>query len=104
MRSAARGVTIDLGEARRASPAFIDESLRQGLHRVAGQVGVEAVDIASGGGHDCAVFRWQGVPSTMIFIANDHGGHNPDEHMELADFNAVWRVLATYAEDTILEA
>ena len=96
-----RGVSIDLGEATKAASAVMDENLRQSLHRAAQEVGIEAVDIASGGGHDCAVFCWQGVPSAMIFIANDHGSHNPDEHMEIADFDAAWRVLATYADDII---
>ncbi|MEM8951098.1 MAG: hydantoinase/carbamoylase family amidase [Pseudomonadota bacterium] len=96
-----RGVTIDLGEATRADAALMDEHLRQGLHLAAERAGVEVVDIASGGGHDCAVFCWQGVPSAMIFIANDHGSHNPDENMEMVDFDAAWRVLAAYVEGVI---
>ena len=42
--------------------------------------------IASGAGHDSAVFANAGIPAAMIFIANQHGSHNPDEAMELDDF------------------
>jgi N-carbamoyl-L-amino-acid hydrolase len=40
----------------------------------------------SGAGHDAATFTQVGIPSAMILIRNDHGSHNPDEAMELADF------------------
>ena len=41
-----------------------------------------------------AVFANSGVPSTMIFVRNEHGSHNPDEHMEMDDFYAGAEVLA----------
>ena len=44
------------------------------------------MELASGAGHDSAVFTEFGVPSAMIFIRNAHGSHNPEEAMELADF------------------
>ncbi len=40
----------------------------------------------SGAGHDAAVFQQNGIPSGMIFIRNEHGSHNPKEHMDIADF------------------
>jgi N-carbamoyl-L-amino-acid hydrolase len=42
--------------------------------------------MASGAGHDCAVFANEGVPCAMIFIRNEHGSHNPDEAMDIEDF------------------
>jgi N-carbamoyl-L-amino-acid hydrolase len=29
----------------------------------------------------------------MIFVRNDHGSHNPDEAMEIADFGQACRLL-----------
>jgi beta-ureidopropionase / N-carbamoyl-L-amino-acid hydrolase len=43
-------------------------------------------EMASGAGHDAAVFSKMGIPSAMIFVRNDHGSHNPEEAMTLDDF------------------
>src|SRR5699024_3391907 len=43
--------------------------------------------MASGAGHDAAIFAHAGIPATMMFLRNQHGSHNPDEAMDLADFN-----------------
>ncbi|TLY93728.1 MAG: M20/M25/M40 family metallo-hydrolase, partial [Gammaproteobacteria bacterium] len=43
-------------------------------------------EMASGAGHDAAIFAKVGIPSAMIFVRNEHGSHNPDEAMSLADF------------------
>src|SRR5438874_12270768 len=43
-------------------------------------------EMASGAGHDAAVFAKVGIPSAMIFVRNEHGSHNPDEAMSLDDF------------------
>jgi N-carbamoyl-L-amino-acid hydrolase len=48
--------------------------------------GLKIEPIASGAGHDAAVFANAGVPSAMLFVRNDHGSHNPHEAMEIADF------------------
>ena len=52
--------------------------------------------LASGAGHDSAVFTEFGVPSAMIFIRNAHGSHNPDEGMEMVDFGLATRVLLDF--------
>jgi len=52
--------------------------------------------LASGAGHDSAVFTEFGVPSAMIFIRNAHGSHNPDEAMEMEDFAVATRLLASF--------
>ena len=44
--------------------------------------------IASGAGHDAAVFANAGVPSAMVFIRNENGSHNPHEAMDIDDFMA----------------
>ena len=62
------------------------------------------MDIGSGGGHDCAVFASQGVPSAMLFIRNDGGSHNPEESMELGDFDDAVTVLAEFLQHQFCEA
>jgi N-carbamoyl-L-amino-acid hydrolase len=42
--------------------------------------------MASGAGHDAAVFANAGVPSAMIFVRNQNGSHNPHEAMDMEDF------------------
>ena len=49
--------------------------------------------MASGAGHDAAVFAKMGIPTGMVFVRNEHGSHNPDEAMTLADFAVATRAL-----------
>jgi N-carbamoyl-L-amino-acid hydrolase len=49
--------------------------------------------LASGAGHDAAMFAHVGIPTAMLFIRNRHGSHNPREHMSLEDFVLASRVL-----------
>jgi N-carbamoyl-L-amino-acid hydrolase len=50
------------------------------------KLGLPTETIASGAGHDAAIFANAGVPSAMIFIRNENGSHNPREMMQLDDF------------------
>jgi N-carbamoyl-L-amino-acid hydrolase len=50
-------------------------------------------EMASGAGHDAAIFAKMGIPTGMIFVRNDHGSHNPDEAMTLEDFGIATRAL-----------
>lgn len=89
-------VRFDLGEGAYSYPAILDASLRRRLGDLAGHLGLPAMALASGAGHDSAVFTEFGVPSAMIFIRNAHGSHNPDEAMEIEDFGAAARLLASF--------
>ncbi len=84
-------VQFDLGATSGSPPALMDPRL------------VAAFDqpfaMASGAGHDAAVFAQAGVPSGMIFVRNEHGSHNPDEAMDLADFAVANRALAAVLLD-----
>lgn len=82
----ARGVTIDLGEHTHAEAAVMDPKLVALAKRTAQRLGIDAAEMASGAGHDCAVFANEGVPCAMIFIRNDHSSHNPKEAMDIEDF------------------
>ena len=75
-------VRIDLGATSDSPPAVMDARLRARLMRLLEQ----PFEMASGAGHDAAVFAKVGIPSGMIFVRNEHGSHNPDEAMSLEDF------------------
>src|SRR5262245_53337256 len=89
-------VRFALGEPLYSYPAAMDQWLRRRLRELAGGLDIPATDLASGAGHDAAVFATLGVPTGMIFIRNSNGSHNPDEAMELADFELAAGLLATY--------
>ena len=87
MRAAARigaayRVDFDLGATSDSPPAVMDERLRAALRGLL----TNPYEMASGAGHDAAVFAKMGIPTGMIFVRNDHGSHNPDEAMTLDDF------------------
>jgi N-carbamoyl-L-amino-acid hydrolase len=48
--------------------------------------GVAHEVLASGAGHDAAIFANTGVPAAMVFVRNEHGSHNPREAMAFEDF------------------
>jgi N-carbamoyl-L-amino-acid hydrolase len=82
-------VAFDLGATSDSPPAVMDERLRAGL---LGQL-AQPYEMASGAGHDAAVFAKMGIPTGMIFVRNDHGSHNPDEAMTLGDFGVATQAL-----------
>jgi len=74
----------------------MDAGLRRRLGDLAWRIGLPVMELASGAGHDSAVFAEFGVPAAMIFIRNAHGSHNADEAMEIRDFAAAARLLASF--------
>lgn len=98
-----RGVQIDLGRYTQAAAAPMAADVRQGLLEAAAACSIPHMELASGGGHDCATFAAQGVPAGMLFIRNENGSHNPDEKMEFDDFSAACDVLTTWARAVLTE-
>jgi N-carbamoyl-L-amino-acid hydrolase len=96
---ARRNVTIDLGAFTNARPGPIDPGMRGRLEVLARTLGIPALSMASGAGHDAAVFANKGVPTAMVFVRNAHGSHNPDEAMELADFALGLKLLVAAVEE-----
>jgi beta-ureidopropionase / N-carbamoyl-L-amino-acid hydrolase len=90
-----RNVTFDLGPLTGSEPAHMSESLNAILADAARMRGIEAIRMPSGAGHDAATFAQVGIPTTMLFIRNENGSHNPDEHMDMADFDRALEVLFT---------
>lgn len=99
--AAQRGVEIDLGAYTRAAEAVMDPHLRSGLMQAAESAKIPVMELASGGGHDCAVFAGQGIPSAMIFVRNENGSHNPDEAMDFDDFAQAIVVLRAWLADSL---
>ena len=87
--SAAYRVSIDLGTTSDSPPALMDGRLRGRLMSLLER----PFEMASGAGHDAAVFAKVGIPSGMIFIRNEFGSHNPNEAMSLDDFAVGTRAL-----------
>jgi N-carbamoyl-L-amino-acid hydrolase len=68
--------------------ALMDAEVVGKLEAAMARIGLEPTTMASGGGHDAAVFANAGVPTAMIFVRNQNGSHNPNEAMEIEDFLA----------------
>jgi N-carbamoyl-L-amino-acid hydrolase len=94
-----RRVRMDLGDYTNAQPGPIDPAHLQRLTQLAKTLGIPAMTMASGAGHDAAVFGNRGIPTAMIFIRNEHGSHNPDETMEMADFAQGLKLLVAAVEN-----
>ncbi len=88
-----RNVRFDFGDVLWTKPALCSAPLITELTRSAKALGLEPAVVASGGGHDAAVFSQVGIPTGMIFIRNRNGSHNPHEAMEIADFEIATSVL-----------
>ena len=91
---AAYRVRFDLGGASYSPPAAMDAGLQAALGGAVREVGAAPFAMASGAGHDAAVFAAMGVPTAMLFVRNRNGSHNPDEAMELDDFALATRALS----------
>ena len=95
-----RKVRFELDEEMRVEPALCDPSLVSGLSAAMRDAGQEPFVMASGGGHDAAVFSAAGVPAGMVFVRNRNGSHNPQEAMELPDLLSATDILHQYLTDT----
>jgi N-carbamoyl-L-amino-acid hydrolase len=74
----------------------MDERLRDALASEAKVLGIGALAMPSGAGHDAQDFARAGFPAAMIFVRNAHGSHNPDEAMDLSDFALGTQLLARF--------
>lgn len=89
-----RNVAFDLGELTGSTPAVMSADLQKMLIESAEATSTPYKVMASGAGHDAATFALEGIPTAMIFIRNANGSHNPDEAMEMEDFDRALSVLA----------
>lgn len=94
-----RGVELDLGALDMVAPSLMCPALQERLTAHAVALAIPAIPIASGAGHDTSSFVTAGIPSAMIFVRNEHGSHNPHEHMEIKDFSQAARILTSFILD-----
>lgn len=80
------GVTFRLGARSDGQPVRFDRAIVERTGALARREGISFMEMASGAGHDAALFAQQGVPTAMVFVRNRNGSHNPREHMDMADF------------------
>jgi N-carbamoyl-L-amino-acid hydrolase len=86
-------VRFDLGALTGSEPARMDAGLIAAFDRAATRLGIAHSQMASGAGHDAAVFAAAGIPALMVFVRNQNGSHNPDEAMRLEDFDLAVRLI-----------
>jgi N-carbamoyl-L-amino-acid hydrolase len=80
-----RRVRFELGEFNISPPAIMDAALQAQLSDDARELGIDALALPSGAGHDAQDFAHAGYPAAMIFVRNAHGSHNPHEALDPAD-------------------
>jgi len=85
--AARHDIRFDLGPTSGSEPSLMSEAVCNLIERVAGRIGLVMRSMASGAGHDAATFSGAGIPSGMAFIRNENGSHNPDERMDMSDFD-----------------
>lgn len=88
-----RGLGVEIPAPSQGPSVPMDGAVKAHIATAARSLDVPFSELASGGGHDAVTFASQGVPTAMIFIRNQNGGHNPDEALQLDDFIAATRVL-----------
>ena len=96
----ARGVRFEFDPVLRTESARLNDRLVARLANTAAKYDIQYLTMASGAGHDSAVMANAGVPAAMIFVANQHGSHNPHEAMQMEDFmkgvHLLWKVAETF--------
>lgn len=90
----ARGVKSSIDVLTRVPAVPLDAALRDLCLRSAKGVGVEALELFSGAGHDAENAQLAGVPTGMLFVRSTGGSHNPNELATLDDAVLGARALA----------
>jgi N-carbamoyl-L-amino-acid hydrolase len=96
-----RRVSFEFDERIYTEPAKMDETIIKRLQQYSERLKLPTELLASGAGHDAAVFAISGIPSGMIFVRNSNGSHNPDEAMTIDDFMCGVELMYAFAADGI---
>jgi len=72
----------------------LDADLLAEVEHAGGEIGIAPLPMPTVG-HDAVMFQRRGIPSSVLLIRNTNGSHNPEEHMEMADFEVGVKVLAS---------
>jgi N-carbamoyl-L-amino-acid hydrolase len=74
----------------------MDAELQGQLARGARELGIDAMALPSGAGHDAQDFAHAGFPAAMIFVRNAHGSHNPREALDPSDLGLGTELLTRF--------
>ncbi len=94
-------VSITLDKPMISKPAIMNKNIQTQLADIADSKHISYLPIASGAGHDAAVFANAGIASGMIFISHEGNSHRPDEVMPMKNFAAAVTVLAQLCMDGV---
>jgi N-carbamoyl-L-amino-acid hydrolase len=94
-----RNVRFELGRRASASVGVVDPAIVMQMEAAARDLGIPTMRLGSPASHDAAAFAAAGVPAAMLFVRNEHGSHNPEEHMEIDDFLDACAVLARWVAE-----
>jgi len=86
-------VRFDFGPTVGTDAIHLDTNLIAAAEAAAGGLGLKSLRMPTVG-HDAAMFAQLGVPTGMVLVRNQHGSHNVDEAMRIADFIDATKVLA----------
>ena len=72
---------LEIEEPIRTEPSPMSEEIRAALRAEIEALGLPALELPSGAGHDAGILATAGVPSGMLFVRSLNGGisHNPAE-------------------------
>jgi len=72
---------LEIEEPVRTAPAPMSEEIQAALRAEVEALGLPALELTSGAGHDAGILASAGVPSGMLFVRSLNGGvsHNPAE-------------------------
>jgi N-carbamoyl-L-amino-acid hydrolase len=94
-----RGVTFTHDPMTGDMPIDMDRSFQDAFERGCQALSIPAMPIASGAGHDAGDFAAAGIPTSMVFVRNEHGSHNSAEHMEFDDFEKGVRLVTWFVAE-----
>ncbi len=87
-------VKFDFGQ-RVGTPAVdLNADVLAEVERAGAEIGITPFRMPTVG-HDAVMFQRRGIPASVLLIRNANGSHNPEEHMEMADFEGGVKVLAS---------
>jgi acetylornithine deacetylase/succinyl-diaminopimelate desuccinylase-like protein len=88
--------TLALDQEPRNEPVAMADNIRSVLREEIDRLGMPAVELHSGAGHDAGVLAAAGVETGMLFVRSLNGGvsHSPDELTSEADIAVALEVLA----------
>jgi N-carbamoyl-L-amino-acid hydrolase len=87
------GVRYEFGPRAGTPATDLDEGIIACVEQAGQEYGIVPFRMPTVG-HDAALFQRRGIPTSVLLLRNANGSHNPQEHMEITDFELGTKVLA----------